>query len=176
MTRRRALVALGSNIAPERNLPAAAARLAGIPGIEVLRASGVYESPPFGRPGDPCFHNAALLLETTLSPEALREEFRRVEAALGRVREGDRYAPRPIDIDLAAFEGFEGEVGGSIVPDPEIPLRAFLAVPLAEVAPEWVHGAAGRTLFEIAAGFNLAIEQVRRLGGSLVEVSPRPGA
>lgn len=167
MTRRRALVALGSNIAPERNLPAAAARLAGTPGIEVLKASGVYESLPVGRPGDPCFLNAALLVETTLSPGALREEFRRVEAELGRVRGADRYAPRPIDIDLAAFEGFEGKVGRSIVPDPDILLRAFLALPLAEVAPDWVHAAAGRTLSEIAAGFDLAVERVRRLGDAL---------
>jgi len=175
MNRRRALVALGSNIAPERNLPAAVARLAGTPGIEVLKASGVYESPPLGRPGDPCFHNAALLVETTLSPGALREECRRVEAALGRVRGADRYAPRPIDIDLAAFEGFEGEVEGSIVPDPEILLRAFLALPLAEVAPEWVHPAADRTLAEVAAGFDPVVEQVRRLGDALV-VPSGPGA
>jgi 2-amino-4-hydroxy-6-hydroxymethyldihydropteridine diphosphokinase len=173
MTRRRALVALGSNIAPERNLPAAVARLAGTPGIEVLKASGVYESPPLGRPGDPCFHNAALLVETTLSPEALRQELRRVEAALGRVRGADRYAPRPIDIDLAALEEFEGMVGGSLVPDPDIPHRAFLALPLAEVAPDWVHGAAGRTLAEIAAGFDPAVEQVRRLGGALLDLPLR---
>jgi 2-amino-4-hydroxy-6-hydroxymethyldihydropteridine diphosphokinase len=167
MTRRRALVALGSNIAPEQNLPAAASRLAEVPGIRVLEASGVFESPPLGRPGDPCFHNAALLVETTLPPEALREEFRRVEAALGRVRGADRYAPRPIDIDLAAFEGFEGEVGGSLVPDPGIPLRAFLALPLAEVAPEWVHPAGGCTLAEIAARFDLAVVQVRRVTDKL---------
>lgn len=176
MIGRRALVALGSNIAPERNLPAAAARLAGIPGIEVLKASGVYESPSFGRPADPCFHNAALLLETTLAPDALREEFRRVEASLGRVRAGDRYAPRPIDIDLAALEGFEGEVGGRPVPDPDIPYRAFLALPLAEVAPGWVHPAAGCTLAEIAAGFDPAAEQVRRLREAPLEIPPRPGA
>ena len=167
MTRRRALVALGSNIAPEQHLPAAVARLARTPGIEVLKASGVYESPPLGRPGDPCFQNAALLVETTLSPQAVRQEFRRVEAALGRVRGADRYAPRPIDIDLAAFEGFEGEVAGSRVPDPEIGLRAFLALPLAEVAPDWLLAAAGRTLAEVASGFDPAVEQVRRLGDSL---------
>ncbi len=166
MNRRRALVVLGSNIAPERNVPAAQEELAGRPGIEVIAASGVYVSPPLGRPGDPWFHNCALLVETTLSPEELRAEFRLVEAALGRVRRGDRYAPRPIDIDLAAVEGFEGEVRGSPVPDPEIPRRAFLALPLAEVAPDWVHPGPGRTLREIAASFDPAREQVRRLPGT----------
>lgn len=166
MTRRRALVVLGSSIAPEQNLPAAVRHLAEHPGIEVLAASGVYESPPLDRPGDPWFHNCALLVQTTLSPEGLRSEFRRVEAALGRVRHGDRYAPRPIDIDLAALEGFEGEVGGSRVPDPDIPRRAFLALPLAEVAPDWVHPGPGRSLREIAASFDPAGEQVRRLPDS----------
>jgi len=164
--KRRALIALGSNIDPERNLPAAAARLAVHPGVEVLAASGVYESPPLGRPGDPCFHNAALVVETSLGPAQLRAELRRVEAELGRVRGEDRYAPRPIDLDLAAYEGFAGEVEGSRVPDPEIPRRAFLALPLAEVAPDWVEPELGRPLGEIAASIDPGAERVRRLPGA----------
>jgi 2-amino-4-hydroxy-6-hydroxymethyldihydropteridine diphosphokinase len=163
MTRRRALVALGSNIAPEQNLPAATRLLADCPGVEVVAASGVYESPPLDRPGDPWFHNLALLVVTTLTPEDLRTEFHRVEAALGRVRHHDRYGPRPIDVDLAAVEGFEGEVGGRRVPDPDIPRRAFLALPLAEVAPDWVLSGSGPSLREMAATFDPAREQVRRL-------------
>jgi 2-amino-4-hydroxy-6-hydroxymethyldihydropteridine diphosphokinase len=168
MTPRRVLVALGSSLAPEQNLPAAVALLARCPGIVITAVSGVFESPPLERPGDPWFHNAALALETTLSLEQLRAEFRRIETALGRVRGGDPYGPRTIDIDLAAFEGFEGEVGGSPVPDPDIPRRVFLALPLAEVAPEWVHPAAGRPLREVAASFDLEVEGVRRLPGSLL--------
>jgi 2-amino-4-hydroxy-6-hydroxymethyldihydropteridine diphosphokinase len=163
--RRRALIALGSNIDPERNLPAAVARLGAHPDIEVLAASGVYESLPLGRPGDPCFHNAALAVETWLSPAELRAELRRLEAELGRVRGKDRYAPRPIDLDLAAYEGFAGEVEGSRVPDPEIARRAFLALPLAEVAPDWVEPGLGRPLGEIATSFDPAGERVRRLPG-----------
>jgi len=174
MTRRRALVVLGSNIAPEQNLPAAVAALAGIPGVEVVAASGVYESPPLGRPADPWFRNAALVLETTLPPEALRAEFRRVEAALGRVRGPDRYAPRPIDIDLAAVAGFEGDVGGSPVPDPEVPQRAFLALPLAEVAPDWGEPAWGGSLGGIAAGWDVGADNVRRLPEPRLAVPPRP--
>lgn len=173
--RRRALIALGSNIDPEGNLPAAAARLAAHRDIQVLAASGVYESPPVGRPGDPCFHNAALAVETSLGPAALRAELRRLEAALGRVRSDDRYAPRPIDLDLAAYQGFAGEVEGSRVPDPEIPRRAFLALPLAEVAPEWADPALGRSLAEIAASFDAAREGVRRLPGPGLGL-PRAGS
>ena len=79
-----------------------------------------------------------------------------MEAALGRVRGDDRYAPRPIDIDLVAVEGFEGEVGGRRVPDPDIPRRAFLALPLAEVAPDWVPFESGPSLREMAASFDPA--------------------
>ena len=162
---RRALIALGSNIDPERNLPAAAARLAAHPDIEVAAASGVYESPPLGRPGDPCFHNAAVEVKTSLAPAELRGELRGLEAEMGRVRGDDRYAPRPIDLDLAAYEGFAGDVDGSPVPDPEILERAFLALPLAEVAPDWHDPALGRSLGEIAASFDAARERVRRLPG-----------
>jgi len=162
----RALIALGSNIDPERNLPEASARLAAHPGIEVVAASGVYESPPLGRPGDPCFHNAVVAVETSLAPAALRAELRRLEAEMGRVRGEDRYGPRPIDLDLAAYEGFAGEVDGSPVPDPEILERAFLALPLAEVAPDWRDPALGRSLGEIAASFDAVRHRVRRLPGS----------
>lgn len=162
---RRALIALGSNIDPEDNLPAAAARLAAHPEIEVVAVSGVYESPPLGRPGDPCFHNAAVKVNTSLAPAELRGELRRLEAEMGRVRGDDRYAPRPIDLDLAVYEGFAGEVDGSPVPDPEILERAFLALPLAEVAADWRDSALGRSLGEIAASFDAARERVRRLPG-----------
>jgi len=164
-SRRRALLALGSNIEPEQNLPAALGLLAALPDVEVVAISGVYESPPLGRPGDPWFRNAALGVETTLSPPELRQAARDIEACLGRVRGGDPYAPRTIDIDLAAYEGFEGEVESSRVPDPEISRRAFLALPLAEVAPDWLLGTPGRTLAEIAALFDSAREQVHRLPG-----------
>ncbi|MBM3695766.1 MAG: 2-amino-4-hydroxy-6-hydroxymethyldihydropteridine diphosphokinase [Actinobacteria bacterium] len=170
---RRALVALGSNIDPEANLPRAVALLAECPALEVIAVSGAYESPSLDRPGDPRFRNAALLLQTRLSPGALRVEFRRVEAAMGRVRGADRYAPRLIDIDLAAYEGFAGTVGDNPVPHPDIPRRAFLALPLAEVAPGWHLLPAGRTLREIAAGFDLEAEQVRRLPGPALGLAPR---
>lgn len=162
---RRALIALGSNIEPERNLPAAVVLIADHSSIWVLAASGVYESPPLARPGDPCFHNAALAVRTTLEPAALRDELRRLEAQMGRVRAEDRYAPRTIDLDLAAYEGFTGEIAGSPVPDTEIPERAFLALPLAEVAPDWVEQSLGGSLAEIAAGLDAEAQGVRRLPG-----------
>jgi 2-amino-4-hydroxy-6-hydroxymethyldihydropteridine diphosphokinase len=168
MSIRRVLVSLGSSLAPEQNLPAAVALLARCPGIVITATSGVFESPPLERPGDPWFHNAALALQTTLNLEALRAEFRRLEAALGRVRGGDPYGPRTIDIDLVAAEDFEGEVGGKPLPDPDIARRAFLALPLAEVAPDWVLGTPGRTLAEIAASFDAEAEGIRRLPGSLL--------
>ncbi len=171
--KRRALIALGSNIDPERNLPAAAARLAAHPDVEVLAASGVYESPPLGHPGDPCFHNAALAVVTSLGPVPLRGELRRLEAELGRVRSEDRYAPRPIDLDLVAYEGFAGLVGGGRIPDPEIERRAFLALPLAEISPEWTEPELGRSLEEIAASFDAGRERVRRLPGPGLGL-PRP--
>ncbi len=144
-----AYIALGSNIAPERNLPAAVRELAGAG--RVTNASRVYESEPVGNPEDPRFLNAVIRLETSLAPDKLQQSLRSVEAALGRVRTADPNAPRTIDLDLLTYDDESIEVDGRRLPSPEIIHRAFVAVPLAEVAPRERHADDGRTFTEIAA-------------------------
>jgi 2-amino-4-hydroxy-6-hydroxymethyldihydropteridine diphosphokinase len=171
---RLALISLGSDIHPEVNLPAAARLLAEQSQISVVAASRVYQSPPLGRPDDAPFRNAAVMVRTSLGPAALHSALRRIESLLGRVRTDDRYAPRTIDLDLAMYQGVEGVVAGRLLPDPDIPERAFLAVPLAEVAPGWFHRGAGRTLARIAARFHLG-EDLRLLPGTGLGVGPISG-
>lgn len=129
----RVLVALGANVEPRANLPEAVARLAAAPGVRLVAVSRVWRTRPVGGPG-PDFLNAAVALETALDPDALRERvLRPIEASLGRVRGPDRNAPRPIDLDIAAVDALVDPARG--IPDPEIPARAHLALPLADVAP-----------------------------------------
>lgn len=149
---RTALLTLGSNIEPERNMVAALDAIDERFGVEVV--SSVYEADPVGAPGMPRFLNAAVRIRTAVSPRDLKfRVIRPLERRLGRVRTEDPNAPRTIDIDLAAVEGLVIEGEDLRLPDPDILTRAHLALPLADVAPAFEHPTEGLTLGEIAARF-----------------------
>jgi 2-amino-4-hydroxy-6-hydroxymethyldihydropteridine diphosphokinase len=151
--RHRALILLGSNIDRERNIPQAVQMLSSHPALRLLASSDLYESAAVGGTGpQPRFSNSAALVETGLAPAALRDTLREIEAALGRVRIADKYAPRPIDLDIVLYDSFVGDVAESRIPDPDLLRFAHIAVPCAEIAPDWVHPATGQTLQEISTG------------------------
>lgn len=145
-----AYLILGSNIDPERNLPAAVALLREWGAI--LRVSSVWESPPVDGSDQPNYLNAAVLLQTSLDLRALRDDvISPIEERLDRRRDpGNRYAARTIDIDVALFDDLAVEVDGRTLPDPDILTRPFVALPLAEVDADYVHPLDGRTLGQIA--------------------------
>lgn len=149
----RYILSLGSNIEPERNL-AAAVRLLRERGT-LIAASSVYVSAPFGddRP-QPDYLNAVVVLESELRPQDFLETvIRPIEAGLGRRRSADRFAPRTIDIDILLVDREVLKIGRRRIPSREILERSFVAIPLAETAPDLVHPTDGRTMAEIAAGF-----------------------
>jgi len=148
-----AYLSLGSNIEPEKNLPAAVRELERIG--RVLLASSVWQSPSLGGPDQPDYLNAALLLETPMSAEYLKKEvIAAVESLLGRVRSGDRNAPRTIDIDIILFDFEQLRIGGRTIPDREVLERPFVAIPLAEIAPGYIHPVTGDSLAQIASRFD----------------------
>jgi 2-amino-4-hydroxy-6-hydroxymethyldihydropteridine diphosphokinase len=145
-------VAVGSNIEPEKNLVEAVRLLGGR--VRRLRASRVYRSAPVGSTGQPDFLNAAVLLETDLAPRDLKFDIlRAIERQLGRVRGGDKYAARTIDLDIALYGDriLDDPAGGLIVPDPAVLSQAHVALPLADLDPAFVHPLSGETLGHIAA-------------------------
>lgn len=147
----RVLVLLGSNIDSEANLRRAARRLAGL--VTVVAFSPVYESEPVGHKAQPSYLNAAALIETELEPERLRTDvLRSIEVELGRLRGPDKYAPRTIDLDVILFGDCVYTLEGRRVPEPGLLRWAHIAVPAADLAPEWVHPETGDTLRAIAAG------------------------
>jgi 2-amino-4-hydroxy-6-hydroxymethyldihydropteridine diphosphokinase len=157
----RAYLSLGSNIEPERNLPAAVDWLGRWGCIQAV--STVWESAPLGFADQPNFLNAAVLLETDLSAQALRQEaIASVETALGRVRSANKNAPRTIDIDIMLFNHDILQVGQRRIPSPEVLERPFVAIPLAEIAPDYVHPEIGQPLRQIAERFDLAAAGMRR--------------
>jgi 2-amino-4-hydroxy-6-hydroxymethyldihydropteridine diphosphokinase len=159
-------VSLGSNIDPERNLPEAVRRLA--LRCPLLAVSPVYETEPVGKTDQPNFLNAAVLIETDLSPSELKSQvLQAIERELGRVRTGDKNAPRTIDLDISLFNDEVLESGHRRIPDPEILQFQHIARPLADLAPHYSHPETGQTLLEIAESLPQA-GLVRRDGISLL--------
>ncbi|QDT42797.1 2-amino-4-hydroxy-6-hydroxymethyldihydropteridine pyrophosphokinase [Gimesia alba] len=145
-----AFLALGSNISPEENLPQAV-RLLEASG-HILGRSSVWQSKPVGDTNQADFLNAAVLLETELAAaEICLEVIPQIERDLNRVRDPqNKNGPRTIDIDLVLFNSEQLSIEHRIIPDPDIPERVFLAVPLAELTPQFCVPGLERALAHIA--------------------------
>lgn len=125
-------IAIGSNIAPEENIPAALEALAKC--CAVKQISRFYRSRPIDRPEQDDFLNGACLIETDASPKKLKFSILRpIEQALGRLRTEDPYAARTIDLDIAVYGDRIIEEDGLRVPDPDILHRPFLFLPLLDI-------------------------------------------
>lgn len=131
-----AYVGLGSNLAgPADQVRRACAALARLPATRLLKTSRLYTSPPLGPVDQPDYVNAVAALATELEPRALLAHLQAIEAAHGRSRQGPRWGPRTLDLDLLIHGREIWDEPGLRLPHPEIPRRAFVLVPLAEVAP-----------------------------------------
>jgi len=140
-----AYVALGSNLDdPRAQVERAMAELAGLPGTHRVLRSSLYRSRPFGPVQQPDFINAVAGLLTRLDPAALLAELKALETRLGRERPVVRWGPRRIDLDLLVHGGARIDAPGLQVPHPGIAGRAFVLVPLAEIAPDLEVPGAGR--------------------------------
>jgi len=147
----RAFVTVGSNIDPEENLRAAVQLLGAHEQVSVVATSPVYETAPVGKTDQADFLNAAVLVQTTMTAESLKKNvLSSIEQQLGRVRTSDRNAPRTIDLDIALYNYDILEIGSRHIPDPDLLTYAHVAVPLADLAPYYVHPETGETLEEIA--------------------------
>jgi dihydroneopterin aldolase/2-amino-4-hydroxy-6-hydroxymethyldihydropteridine diphosphokinase len=150
-------ISLGSNIEPEKNLAQAVKLLQSK--CKVTAVSSVYRTAPQGFSEQPDFLNMAVQITTSLSPETLKSDVLNwIEQQLGRTRDPlNKNAPRTIDLDISLWGDAVLEYGAKPwrVPDPDILRFAHVAVPLAELAPEFVHPTEGVTLAVIAARFEM---------------------
>ena len=132
----RAYIGLGANLGErEAALLAAVAALAAADGIEVVAVSTFRETDPIGYLDQPRFLNGAAAVDTTLSPRELLDALLAVERSLGRTREGPRFGPRTIDLDLLLYGDESLDEPGLTVPHPRLHERAFALDPLAELDP-----------------------------------------
>jgi 2-amino-4-hydroxy-6-hydroxymethyldihydropteridine diphosphokinase len=135
-----ALLGLGSNMGDARsNIDRAIALLCVPSDVRLLARSSDFSTPPWGIEDQPVFTNACIEVETTLAPDALLRRCQEIEEALGRNRAAERrWGPRPIDIDLLAYDDAFLSTPELTLPHPRLFERAFVLVPLAEIVPERV--------------------------------------
>jgi 2-amino-4-hydroxy-6-hydroxymethyldihydropteridine diphosphokinase len=132
-----AFVGVGSNVDPEKNILAALPEIASR--VQVLDASRFYRNPALAPDSNerPPFVNGVLKIRTGLTPSDLKYGvLRSVERRVQRRRTGDRYGPRTLDLDLLIYGDLEVDSDGITLPDPDIAVQPFWAVPLAELVSE----------------------------------------
>jgi 2-amino-4-hydroxy-6-hydroxymethyldihydropteridine diphosphokinase len=155
---RRYVIGLGANLGDR--LATLCSALAAIGQCGVVRAvSAIYETAPVG-PVQPDFLNAAVLLESMLSPRELLAELLGIERSHGRERR-ERWGPRTLDLDLLCADDLVLEEPGLSLPHPQLPRRAFALMPLLDVVPEARDARSGTTYAEQLA--TLECHDVRRL-------------
>ena len=145
-----AWLGLGGNLGDPQGAMAKALRaIDADPRTRVDLVSSIYRTPPWGLTDQPDFLNAAAAVETERSPRELLDLCLDAEKALKRVR-AERWGPRTIDIDVLLFDDLAVDEPGLQLPHPRLADRAFVLLPLAEIAPETVIG--GRTVAALLAG------------------------
>ena len=143
----RAYVGLGANLGErETTIGRALELLAATVGVDVTRVSTLRETEPWGPVAQPRFLNGVAELETSLDPEALVGVLLDVERRLGRLRDGARWGPRAIDLDLLLHGETELDVPGLTLPHPRLHERLFVLEPLAELAPDALVPGHGRVV------------------------------
>ncbi|ARJ41103.1 2-amino-4-hydroxy-6-hydroxymethyldihydropteridine diphosphokinase [Pantoea alhagi] len=150
----RVYLALGSNLAdPLHQVRNALDALDAIPQTQRVAVSSFYRTPPYGPPDQPDYLNAAVALDTALSPETLLDHTQRIELEQGRERKAERWGPRTLDLDILLFGDRVLHTPRLTVPHYDMHNRAFMLVPLLEIAPQ-AQLPDGRPLAAVAAGLD----------------------
>ncbi|WP_065356547.1 2-amino-4-hydroxy-6-hydroxymethyldihydropteridine diphosphokinase [Kluyvera georgiana] len=129
-------IAIGSNLAsPLEQVNAAVEAIGAIPESRIIRVSSFYRTPPLGPQDQPDYLNAAVALETTLTPDALLSHTQRIELQQGRQRKAERWGPRTLDLDIMLFGQEMIHTEKLTVPHYDMYNRGFMLWPLYEIAP-----------------------------------------
>ncbi len=151
----RAYIGIGSNLAaPIAQVRAAIEALGQLNQSQLIKASPLYRNPPMGPADQPDYVNAVAALDTTLEPLALLSALQALEADAGRQRNGQRWGPRPLDLDILLYADITMTSAQLTLPHPGLPSRAFVLYPLADIHPELDvpgHGPLASLLAQVSA-------------------------
>jgi 2-amino-4-hydroxy-6-hydroxymethyldihydropteridine diphosphokinase len=146
----RVYLGLGSNLGDREAALANAGASLEARGVSVAGWSGLYLTEPVGGPPQGWFLNAAIAADTSLAPEAVLAACFEAEAQLGRVR-AEKDGPRTLDVDVLFYGDLVRRAPDPVLPHPRLHERRFVLVPLAEIAPAFVHPGLGLTVAELLA-------------------------
>jgi 2-amino-4-hydroxy-6-hydroxymethyldihydropteridine diphosphokinase len=147
-----AYIGLGSNLGDsQQHVRDAVEALGRLPGTRVLARSRLYRTPPWGVLDQPPFVNAVAAVETSLEPRPLLDALLRIERDFGRIRDGSRWGPRILDMDLLLHDDNVLSDPDLTLPHPHIGQRAFVLLPLADLAPDLDIPGQGRVADLLAA-------------------------
>ena len=160
-----AIIALGSNLGDKhRNLQQARHCLRGA--MRGLIASPIYETEPWGITEQPAFYNQVVMGQTSLKPQALLTFLHDIEQRLGR-QHTVRFGPRPIDLDIIFYDDLSLTTYRLTIPHPRLVERAFVLVPLADIAPHWLHPRLGCSVRQLLSRVDSS--SVQRLRDEQIE-------
>lgn len=142
-------ISLGSNLGDRLGIIRQATLMFKEKNVSIVASSDVFETEPWGVKNQPGFLNVCLLVETEDSPRDLMLKLQSIESRLGRVARF-RWGPREIDIDIIFMDELAVNEDDLVIPHPEMHKRAFVLVPLNQVAPEWIHPLLGKSIREMA--------------------------
>jgi 2-amino-4-hydroxy-6-hydroxymethyldihydropteridine diphosphokinase len=156
-----AYIALGSNLGDARgHVLAALEALSCLPETRVDARSHLYLTPPWGVLEQPSFVNAAVRIDTMLPPHALLDALLAIERAAGRIRDGERWGPRTLDLDILHMRGVSLHDDRLTLPHPRIRDRAFVLMPLNDLAPDLELPGQGRVSDLLAALDTTGLERL----------------
>jgi 2-amino-4-hydroxy-6-hydroxymethyldihydropteridine diphosphokinase len=158
----RAFVGIGGNVGDvETTLAEAMWALDSMPQTSIRAQSRMYRTPPWGNTEQPPFINAVVELQTRLTPRVLLDQLLDIEVRFGRDRaEGEKWGPRELDLDLLVYGEEQLDEPGMHVPHPRLHERAFVLVPLAEIASSLEIAGVGRVSELVAAVDTAGIEPI----------------
>ncbi|MCW8109242.1 2-amino-4-hydroxy-6-hydroxymethyldihydropteridine diphosphokinase [Alteromonas ponticola] len=139
MHKERAYIGLGSNVGEAgKHIESAFLALSEVENTRLLRTASLYQSAPMGPQDQPDFINSVCLIETGLAPESLLQQLQQIENNHGRERQGERWGPRTLDLDILLYGNHEIDTDTLTIPHYGMAEREFVLVPLFEIAPNMV--------------------------------------
>ncbi len=168
-----AYLSLGSNMGDRvRCIQTAIAKLQGLAGTSVVARARLYETQPVDFSDQDWFVNTVVKIETRLSPDLLLAALKNIEAAMGRVPNGIRFGPRPLDLDILLMEDTVVRTSRVTIPHPRMQNRRFVLQPICDIDPDLRHPQLHLSMRRLLDRLHVSEQQLRRLPAPETNADP----